>query len=132
MKKSDIKAKRIFHSYSLKRIKSLWFWKGQILCRLFGHRIPIRINQPWCGRCGIALEEIYGLKFYNHYSVIPWGSSQSEITKLRKAIIVCRDINDSGETYNSPNADAAQALANLFSLVDDWSEKDFDYEGNVK
>ncbi len=39
--------------------------------------------------------------------------------ELRKAVKVCCDINDSGETYNAPNADAAQALANLFSLVED-------------
>lgn len=43
---------------------------------------------------------------------------QAEVEQLRHAIIVCRDINDSGETYNVSNADAAQALANLFSLVD--------------
>ncbi len=125
MKKDDIKAKRTFHDFSLKRMRAWWFWKGQVLCRLFGHRIPTRINQPWCGRCGIALEEIYGLNFYEHYDITPQHSTESELTKLRKAIVICRDINDSGETYNSPTADAAQALANLFSLVDDWKEKDF-------
>lgn len=38
---------------------------------------------------------------------------------LYNAVRICRDINDSGETYNSPNADAAQALTNLFALIDE-------------
>ena len=67
----DIPEKRMFHQFSWGRLKSLNFWKGQVICRLFGHRIPRNANLPWCGRCGLALEEIYGLEFYNHYTVIP-------------------------------------------------------------
>ena len=37
--------------------------------------------------------------------------------ELKAGVIVCRDINDAGEGYLAPNADAAQALCNLFSLV---------------
>lgn len=38
--------------------------------------------------------------------------------ELVAAVAACRDINDSGEEYSHPNADGAQALANLFSMVD--------------
>lgn len=79
------KEKRIFHDWSLSRMKYLWFWKGQLLCRLFGHRVPKDISRPKCGRCGIALEEIYGLAFYFYYSVIPYNSENSDIAKLKAA-----------------------------------------------
>ncbi len=38
--------------------------------------------------------------------------------ELVAAVAACRDINDSGEEYKHQNADGAQALANLFSMVD--------------
>lgn len=66
----DLPAKRIFHDWTWNRAKHLWFWKGQIICRLLGHRVSNYANRPVCGRCRIALEEIYGLAFYNHYTVI--------------------------------------------------------------
>ena len=66
-----MKAKRIFHDWSCNRAKHLWFWGGQVICRLFGHRVPNDISRPICGRCKIALEEIYGLDFYNYYSPDP-------------------------------------------------------------
>lgn len=37
---------------------------------------------------------------------------------LETAIIACKESNDSGEVYASPTADSAQALANLFEMVD--------------
>lgn len=43
---------------------------------------------------------------------------QIKYKELEGAVKVCRDINDSGEEYSSPNADAAQALCNLFRIVD--------------
>jgi len=39
-------------------------------------------------------------------------------TLISAAVAVCRDINDSGEEYSHPNADGAQALANLFDMID--------------
>jgi lysophospholipase L1-like esterase len=39
--------------------------------------------------------------------------------ELAAAVAACRDINDSGEEYTHPNADGAQALANLFSMIKD-------------
>jgi len=38
--------------------------------------------------------------------------------ELEAAVIACREINDSGEMYNHENADGAQALANLFSMLE--------------
>lgn len=38
--------------------------------------------------------------------------------ELAAAVAACRDINDSGEEYSHPNADGAQALANLFGMID--------------
>ena len=70
--------KRIFHDWAWIRIRSREFWAGQIVCRLVGHRVPRDASNPWCGRCGIALEEIYGLKFYNHYTVIPKAGAGTE------------------------------------------------------
>jgi hypothetical protein len=40
------------------------------------------------------------------------------LNKLKDVVKVCREINDSGEEYTAPNADAAQVLCNLFSLLD--------------
>jgi len=111
----DIPEKRIFHDWTLSRMKHLWFWKGQVVCRMVGHRVPKYANRPVCGHCGIALEEIYGLAFYNHFRVIP---EESENAKMRAAIIACRDSDDAGEKYTAPTADAAVALMNLFKLVD--------------
>ena len=42
---------------------------------------------------------------------------QARIKELESGIRACRDSNDSGEQYNSPTADSAQALSNLFDLV---------------
>ena len=42
---------------------------------------------------------------------------QARIEELEAGIRACRDSNDSGEQYNSPTADSAQALSNLFDLV---------------
>ncbi len=66
-----IPEKRMFHQWAWSRLLKLWFWRGQIICRLVGHRINQKANYPWCGRCGIAFEEIYGLEFYNHYTISP-------------------------------------------------------------
>lgn len=83
MEKS-IPAKRMFHDWSWGRAKHLWFWQGQIICRLFGHRISNDASLPSCGRCRIALEEIYGLDFYRHYTVIPnnYGLVEAAARKL--------------------------------------------------
>jgi len=67
----DLPEKRMFHRFSLQRITKLSFWKGQFLCRLFGHRVNQNGRYPWCGRCGLAYEEFYGLGFYDHFTVIP-------------------------------------------------------------
>jgi hypothetical protein len=37
--------------------------------------------------------------------------------ELAAAVSVCVEINDAGESYSSPNADGAMALANLFKLI---------------
>jgi hypothetical protein len=54
-----------------------------------------------------------------HYpkSEIEWYAKR-RIEELEGAIRACRDTNDNGEGYNSPTADSAQCLANLFSLVE--------------
>ena len=44
---------------------------------------------------------------------------RAENDKYIEAITACRDCNDVGESYNSPTADSAQALANLFSMIED-------------
>ncbi len=36
------------------------------------------------------------------------------LAQVRKHAVACCEINDSGEQYKHPNADGAQALANLF------------------
>ncbi len=54
------------HKFTFSRARKLFFWKGQILCRLFGHRLNDDHRKLWCGRCGLAYEEIYnGLDFYS-------------------------------------------------------------------
>ncbi|HEC65952.1 MAG TPA: hypothetical protein ENI23_11725 [bacterium] len=64
-----MKAEKVFHKWTIRRLSSARFWKGQFICRVFGHRIPRDFANPWCGRCGLALEEIYGggLAFYEIY-----------------------------------------------------------------
>jgi hypothetical protein len=56
---------------------------------------------------------------------IPAGTTPEldKINAVFAAVRVCRDINDSGESYHHDNADGAQALANLFSLVTDPEEE---------
>lgn len=57
--------KKVFHQFSWNRSRRLWFWKGQILCRIFGHRINNNHMRLACGRCHLAFEEIYnGLDYY--------------------------------------------------------------------
>lgn len=55
-----------FHQFTFSRSRHLWFWKGQIICRAFGHRINDDYTKMWCGRCGLAYEEIYGLAYFEH------------------------------------------------------------------
>jgi len=43
----------------------------------------------------------------------------SRLVEMEAAVAACRDINDSGEMYSHENADGAQALANLFSMLDE-------------
>lgn len=38
---------------------------------------------------------------------------------LEGAIRLCKEYNDAGENYTSPTKDSAQALSDLFSLIDD-------------
>ena len=83
------KEKRIFHDWSLSRMKYLWFWKGQIVCRSVGHRVPLDASRPNCGRCGIALEEIYGLNFYDHYSIIPHSHESNTLRRAAKKLCSC-------------------------------------------
>lgn len=47
------------HKFTWKRVMHLWFWKGQIFCRLFGHRVNANPSWHWCERCGLAYEEIH-------------------------------------------------------------------------
>ena len=98
------KEKRIFHDWSLSRMKYLWFWKGQTICRLFGHRVPIDASSPKCGRCGIALEEIYGLKFYDHYSVIPHSLENDKLSQAAKKLCSCfpKEIKGEKQLFNIP------------------------------
>jgi hypothetical protein len=90
-------AKRIFHDWSWSRAKKLWFWKGQIICRLLGHRVPLDASRPSCGRCNIALEEIYGLIFYDHYSVIPRSYERDKLREAAKKLCNCFPKEDKGE-----------------------------------
>lgn len=65
VKKIYSRTAKTFHKFSWSRIYCLWFWKGQIICRLFGHRINDDHKDLSCGRCGLAYEEIYnGLEYY--------------------------------------------------------------------
>lgn len=47
------------------------------------------------------------------------GGDVERLLEIEKAARVCQEINDSGERYNHPNADGAQAFANLCTLVDE-------------
>jgi len=44
-------------------------WKSVILCRLFGHRINPTLKHTWCGRCGLSFDVIYGLDFWDYFTV---------------------------------------------------------------
>lgn len=103
----DIKpkpAKRIFHDWSWIRVRKLWFWKGQIICRLLGHRVPGDASNPKCGRCDIALEEIYGLNFYDHYSVIPYSHQSDKLSGAARKLCSCfpKEIKGKKQKFDIP------------------------------
>jgi len=50
------------HKFTWRRAMKLWFWKGQLMCRLFGHRLNSNPDYNWCERCNLAYEEIH----FNH------------------------------------------------------------------
>lgn len=110
-------AKRIFHDWSWGRAKKLWFWKGQIVCRLLGHRVPLDASRPICGRCSIAIEEIYGLKFYDHYSVIPHSQESDKLSNATKKLCMCfpKRIEGEKQAFDIPRYvidEVEQALKN--------------------
>ena len=55
------------HKLSWNRAIKFWFWKGQFVCRFFGHRANEESGNFWCPRCNLAYEEFtypYGLQFW--------------------------------------------------------------------
>ncbi len=46
------------------------------------------------------------------------GGDADRLLAIEKAAKACQEINDAGEQYSHPNADGAQAFANLCSLVE--------------
>ena len=59
MNKRPLKARSIFHKWSISRLSKFWFWKGFVICRLLGHKIPDTVEDHCCGRCSLSFEEIY-------------------------------------------------------------------------
>ena len=46
------------------------------------------------------------------------GGDVNRLLEIERLAKTCQEINDAGEQYTHPNADGAQAFANLCSAVD--------------
>lgn len=50
--------KILYHSLWKYRTQPIRFFRAT-LCRMVGHRLNDKPRDPWCGRCGLAYEEVY-------------------------------------------------------------------------
>lgn len=109
---------------------SLWKWRtsprklfNAIMCRLVGHRLNNEPRHSWCGRCGLAYEEVYH---------IPW-TTQAEQPKNYHMIMR----EEYGPDKKKPAAQAVQkpkkvSQHQLFVTAEQAYEKCLEYNVGKK